>query len=57
MWSDKRRAIAQNLDSLGDEFRPALRAGWLAYIRNVYGAESAPHVSVIDGEVTLVVAD
>ncbi len=57
MWSDKRKSIAQNLDNLGDEFRPAMRAGWLAYIHSVYGAEGAPDVGVIEGEDTLVVAD
>ena len=57
MWSDKRKSIAQNLDNLGDEFRPDMRAGWLAYIRSVYGAEGAPDVGVLEGEDTLVVAD
>ena len=57
MWSDKRKSIAQSLDNLGDEFRPAMRAGWLAYIHSVYAAEGAPDVGVIEGEDTLVVAD
>ncbi len=57
MWSDKRKSIAQNLDSPGDGFRPAMRAGWLAYIHSVYGAEGAPDVGAIEGGDTLVVAD
>ena len=39
VWSDKRKLIAQNLDNLGDQFRPAMRAGWLSYIRRVYKEE------------------
>jgi hypothetical protein len=42
---DKCAAIAQTqaVDALGDQFRPAMRAGWLTYIRNTYpdGVESA----------------
>ncbi len=57
MWTDKRKSIAQKLDSLGDEFRLAMRAGWLAYICSVYGEEGAPDVGVIEGEDTLVVDD
>ena len=56
MWSDKWKSIAQTLDNLGDEFRPAMSTGWLAYIHSVYGAEGAPDVGVIEGD-TLVVAD
>ncbi len=54
---DKRIAIAKRVDDLGDQFRPAMRAGWLAYItRNNYpkGAASAGPVL---GEGELVVAD
>ena len=57
VWTDKRKSIAQNLDNLGDEFLPAMRADWLAYIRSVYGAEGAPDVGVLEEEDTLVVAD
>ncbi len=57
MWTDKRKSIVQNLDNLGDEFRPAMCAGWLAYISSVYGAEGAPDVGGIEGEDTLVVDD
>jgi hypothetical protein len=33
VWQDKRAAIAKTVDDLGDQFRPAMRAGWLSYIR------------------------
>ncbi len=34
VWQDKRAAIAKTVDDLGDQFRPAMRAGWLSYIRH-----------------------
>ena len=33
IWQDKLAAIAQTVDVLGDVFKPAMRAGWMAYIR------------------------
>jgi hypothetical protein len=36
IWQDKRDVIAQSVDNLGDQFRPAIRTGWLKYIRNAY---------------------
>ncbi len=36
VWLDKLAAIAKEGDGLGDQFRPAMRAGWLAYIKNAY---------------------
>ena len=56
MWQDKRAAIALTVDSMGDQFRPAMRAGWLSYIRNTYpdgGATAGPAV----GQGTLIVED
>ena len=41
IWLDKRAAIAQTVDALGDEFKPAMRAGWMAYIRKAYPDGSA----------------
>ena len=36
-WLDKRAAIAQAVDELGDNFKPAsMRAGWMAYIRKAH---------------------
>jgi hypothetical protein len=36
IWLDKREAIAQTVDELGDNFKPAVRAGWMAYISKAY---------------------
>ena len=36
VWQEKRAAIAATIDLLGDKFKPELRAGWLAYIRETY---------------------
>ncbi len=56
VWTEKRKSIAQNLDNLGNEFRPAIRAGWLSYIRRVYQEEEgAAHVGLIVREDTFVV--
>ena len=56
VWMDKRAAIAKEVDGLGDQFRPAMRAGWLAYIKNAYpegGEALGPSV----GQGTLVIDD
>ena len=39
VWSDKRKSIAQSVDNLGDQFRPAMRASWISYISRVYREE------------------
>jgi hypothetical protein len=39
VWQKKHQAIADSVDSLGDQFRPLFRAGWLAYINKTYGAK------------------
>ena len=46
IWLDKRKAIAQTVDALGDEFKPAMRAGWMSYISKVYpdGPADGGHV-------------
>ncbi len=36
VWQEKRAAIAETVDALGDRFKPELRTGWLAYIRETY---------------------
>ena len=42
--------IAQSVNNLGDQFRPAMRAGWLSYIRRVYrGEDSAADVGLVVG--------
>ena len=49
IWLDKRTAIAQTVDELGDNFKPAIRAGWMAYIRKAYPDGSASRrIAVID---------
>ena len=36
--------IAQSVDNLGDQFRPAMRAGWLSYIRTEAADGAGPAV-------------
>ncbi len=43
IWVDKRAAIAKRVDNLGDKFRPAMRTGWLAYIKKTYSANAVQH--------------
>ncbi len=57
VWQDKRVLIAQSVDNLGDQFRPAMRAGWLTYIRRAYPADSAEDPGPVVGEDMLVVPD
>ncbi len=54
IWANKRAAIAKRVDDLGYEFRPAMRRGWLAYIRKTYAAASSVHtVAIGQGELIL----
>ena len=54
IWANKRAAIAKRVDDLGDEFGPAMRRGWLAYIRKTYAAASSVHtVAIGQGELIL----
>jgi hypothetical protein len=50
VWQDERDIIAESLDNLGDQFRPAMRAGWLNFIRNAYpdgdGVVAGPAVGI-----------
>ena len=56
VWQEKRAAIAGTIDALGDRFKPELRTGWLAYIRETYpDGPVAPDATV--GEETLVLGD
>ena len=57
VWQDKRTAIAKTVDDLGDQFRPAMRAGWLSYIRQAYPETTDPAASPPVGQGTLVLAD
>ena len=40
-WQDRCPEFAQSVDALGDQFRPVMCTGWLAYIKNAY-ADAAP---------------
>jgi hypothetical protein len=57
VWQDKRTAIAQSVHNLGDQFRPAMRAGWLSYIRRAYPENDAADAGPVVGEGTFVVDD
>ena len=58
-WQDKRTAIAQTVDALADQFRPAMRSGWLSYISKTYpdGGTSAVQAVGQGPLVSLVVGD
>jgi hypothetical protein len=49
--------IAQSVDNLGDQFRPAMRAGWLSYICRAYPEDAADDAGPVVGEGILVVQD
>ncbi len=38
IWVDKRAAIANRVEGLGDQLSPAMQKGWLARIRKTYSA-------------------
>ena len=42
VWQDKRTAIAQSVDALSDQFKPAMSAGWMKYISQTYPAGAYP---------------
>ncbi len=52
----KRAAIAKTVDDLGDQFRPARRIRWLAYIKKAYG-DAVPAATSCEDQGTLVVED
>ena len=53
VWEERRKFIA---DTVGDQFRPVLKAAWLAYIQEAYPVEGAQELeaamtgSVLVGE-------
>mmetsp|Transcript_42169 Transcript_42169/g.88148 ORF Transcript_42169/g.88148 Transcript_42169/m.88148 type:complete len:130 (-) Transcript_42169:85-474(-) len=56
VWQDKKTLIAQYIDNLGDQFRPAMRTGWLSYIRTSYPEDAADGACpAVVGEEMLVV--
>ena len=56
VWQEKRDTIAKTVDDWGDNFKPAMRAGWMAYIRKTYPDGAAAAVDAI-GEGALVLED
>ncbi len=54
VWQDKRAAIAKTIDDLGDQFRPAMHAGWLSYISQSFPDDAAPAAGPPVGQGTLV---
>jgi hypothetical protein len=56
VWQDKRPEIAQSVETLGDKFRPAMRAGWLKYIQTTHATRPASAASST-GQGTLIVGD
>ena len=55
VWQDKK--AAKTVDELGDEFRPAMRTGWLSYMRQAYPENAAPAAGPPVGQGTLVLPD
>jgi hypothetical protein len=47
VWVDNRAAIAKLVEDLGDQFRPAMRKGWLAYIEKTYSADADEYEATI----------
>ncbi len=56
IWVTKRAAIAKRVDDLGDQFRPAMRKGLLAYIEQTYAVDPDHYDGGI-GQGDLVVPD
>ena len=57
VWQDKRTLIAQSDDNRGNQFRPAMHAGWLSYIRSAYPEDAADKSGPVVGEGIFVVQD
>ena len=54
VWQDKRTAIAQSVDALGDQFKPVMSAGWMQCIRQTYPAGAvAPLVTIEESSLVL----
>ena len=56
VWVEKRAAIAKQVDDLGDQFRPAMRKGWLSYIQKTYAVDD-DDCDAATGQGELVVPD
>ena len=40
-WQERRKKIADTIDSLGEDYHTPLYDGWLAYIKEMYGSPSS----------------
>ena len=56
IWLDKLAASAQTVDVFGVDLKPAIRAGWMSYIRKVF-RDGAADVGHAIGEEPLILAD
>jgi hypothetical protein len=56
VWQEKSAAITGTINALGDRFKPQLRTGWLAYIRETYSDSPVAPAATVGGE-TLVLDD
>ncbi len=54
--ADKHADIAKKIDDMGDKFRPAMQAGWLAYITKTYNKKAFSTGPAL-GRGPLIVAD
>jgi hypothetical protein len=57
VWQDKKILISQSVDKLGDQFLPAMRTGWLSYLRRAYPEHDADGAGPAVGEDMLVLPD
>ncbi len=57
VWQDKRSAIVQTVDAVGDKFQAAVDAGWLSYIRKTYPDGAVSEGPSLGESSALIVAD
>ena len=55
VWDDKRQAIANEIESLGEGYRDLLRAGWVQYLQNAnaQGGKIRDCVPKVSGKVVV----
>jgi hypothetical protein len=53
VWQHTRAKIAFSVDSLGDQFSPFFRAGWLAYINKTHGANKPRQAQSVGRELVI----
>jgi hypothetical protein len=57
VWQDKSADIARSVEALADNFRSAMRAGWLKYIQTAYAAGHTSTAASSIGQGALIVPD